>query len=114
MLGTYVLSSGTTDAYYQKAQQVRRLLSDDFQKIFQNYDLVICPTSPSVAFQFGDKTGDPLKMYLSDVASISVNLAGLPGISIPCGFGKANMPIGLQLHRPTPERCRVAQGCSRF
>jgi aspartyl-tRNA(Asn)/glutamyl-tRNA(Gln) amidotransferase subunit A len=100
MLGTYVLSSGYYDAYYKKAQQVRKLLSDDFQKIFQTYDFVICPTSPSVAFQFGDKTDDPLKMYLSDVASIPVNLAGLPGISIPCGFGKGNMPIGLQLIGP--------------
>jgi aspartyl-tRNA(Asn)/glutamyl-tRNA(Gln) amidotransferase subunit A len=100
MLGTYVLSSGYYDAYYKKAQQVRQLLSEDFRKIFQNYDFVICPTSPSVAFQFGDKTGDPLTMYLSDVASIPVNLAGLPGISIPCGFGKGNMPIGLQLIGP--------------
>ena len=100
MLGTYVLSSGYYDAYYKKAQQVRRLLFDDFEKIFQTHDFVICPTSPSVAFRFGDKTDDPLKMYLSDIASIPVNLAGLPGISIPCGFGKGNMPIGLQLIGP--------------
>ncbi len=97
MLGTYVLSSGYYDAYYKKAQQVRRLLSDDFKKIFKNYDLVVCPTSPTVAFQLGDKTGDPLSMYLQDVGSIPINLAGLPAVSIPCGFGQADMPIGLQL-----------------
>jgi aspartyl-tRNA(Asn)/glutamyl-tRNA(Gln) amidotransferase subunit A len=97
MLGTYVLSSGYYDAYYKKAQQVRRLLSEDFQNIFAKYDLVICPTSPSVAFKLGERTDDPLQMYLSDIASIPANLAGLPAISLPCGFGKNNMPIGLQL-----------------
>jgi len=97
MLGTYVLSSGYYDAYYKKAQQVRRLLCEDFEKIFKQCDFVICPTSPTVAFQFGDKTADPLSMYLSDIASIPINLAGLPAVSIPCGFGKGGLPIGLQL-----------------
>ena len=97
MLGTYVLSSGYYEAYYKKAQKVRRLLTEDFNKIFQSYDLVLCPTSPTTAFKFGERTDDPIKMYLADVASIPANLAGLPAISIPCGFDNNNMPIGLQL-----------------
>jgi aspartyl-tRNA(Asn)/glutamyl-tRNA(Gln) amidotransferase subunit A len=97
MLGTYVLSSGYYDAYYKKAQQVRRLLKEEFDKIFANYDLVLSPTAPSVAFEFGEKTDDPVAMYLSDIASIPVNLAGLPGISVPCGFGAKNLPVGLQI-----------------
>lgn len=100
MLGTYALSSGYYDAYYKKAQQVRRLIAQDFEKIFAQYDLVICPTSPSVAFEFGSKTDDPLTMYLSDIATIPANLAGIPGISLPCGFDKTGMPIGLQLLGP--------------
>ncbi len=97
MLGTYVLSSGYYDAYYKKAQKVRRLLTEDFNKIFQTYDLVLCPTSPTTAFKFGDRVDDPMKMYMADIASIPANLAGLPAISIPCGFDSNNMPIGLQL-----------------
>ncbi len=97
MLGSYVLSSGYYDAYYKKAQQVRRLLKNEFDKIFASYDLVLSPTAPSVAFEFGEKTADPVAMYLCDIASIPVNLAGLPGISIPCGFAKRNLPIGLQI-----------------
>ncbi len=96
MLGTYVLSSGYYDAYYKKAQRVRRLLTEDFNKIFESYDLVICPTSPTTAFKLGDRTEDPLKMYMADVASIPADLAGLPAISIPCGFDNNNLPIGLQ------------------
>ncbi len=97
MLGTYVLSSGYYDAYYKKAQAVRRLLKNDFDNIFATYDLLLSPTAPSVAFEFGEKTEDPLAMYLGDIASIPVNLAGLPGISLPCGFGNKNMPVGLQI-----------------
>ena len=97
MLGTYVLSSGYYDAYYKKAQAVRRLLKEDFDKIFAKYDLVLSPTAPSVAFEFDEKTDDPLAMYLSDIASIPVNLAGLPAISVPCGFGNKDMPVGLQI-----------------
>ena len=96
MLGTYALSSGYYDAYYLKAQKVRTLIAADYQKAFAKYSAVICPTSPSVAFKFGDKTSDPLSMYLSDIATIPVNLAGVPGISIPCGLSK-NLPVGLQL-----------------
>lgn len=114
MLGTYVLSSGYYDAYYKKAQQVRRLLCEDFEKIFKNYDLVISPTSPTVAFKIGDKTADPLSMYLSDVASIPVNLAGLPAISIPAGSGKNNLPIGLQLIGPPLADAKLLRAAYAF
>ena len=97
MLGTYALSSGYYEAYYGKAQQVRRLIKDDYDKEFKKYDILLSPVAPSVAFGVGEKTQDPLTMYLSDIATIPVNLAGLPGISVPCGFGKGNMPIGLQI-----------------
>jgi aspartyl-tRNA(Asn)/glutamyl-tRNA(Gln) amidotransferase subunit A len=97
MLGTYALSTGYYDAYYKKAQQVRRLLTGDFEKIFSTFDCVISPTAPSTPFKFGEKTDDPLTMYLSDIATIPANLAGLPGISVPCGLGRNNMPIGLQI-----------------
>lgn len=97
MLGTYALSTGYYDAYYKKAQQVRRLMKDDFDKVFSSYDLVICPTSPTVAFKVGEKTADPLTMYLTDIATIPANLAGLPGISLPAGFGGQGLPIGIQI-----------------
>jgi aspartyl-tRNA(Asn)/glutamyl-tRNA(Gln) amidotransferase subunit A len=114
MLGTYVLSSGYYDAYYKKAQQVRRLLANDFEKIFQTFDLVICPTSPSVAFKFGDKTEDPLSMYLSDIASIPINLAGLPALSIPAGFGKNGLPIGLQMIGPALGDAKLLKAAFAF
>lgn len=100
MLGTYALSSGYYDAYYKKAQQVRRLIKEEFDRQFADYSLLICPTSPSVAFELGAKVDDPLTMYLSDIATIPVNLAGLPGISIPCGVGANDLPIGLQILAP--------------
>jgi len=96
MLGTYVLSSGYYDAYYIKAQKVRTLIRNDYQRIFKDYDAVLSPTSPTVAFKFGEKTDDPLTMYLSDIMTIPVNLAGLPGISIPVGLSEG-LPVGLQL-----------------
>lgn len=95
MLGTYALSSGYYDAYYKKAQQVRRLIKNDFDQALEKVDVLACPTSPSVAFEIGSKTDDPLTMYLSDIATIPANLAGVPGISIPSGFSKG-LPIGLQ------------------
>jgi aspartyl-tRNA(Asn)/glutamyl-tRNA(Gln) amidotransferase subunit A len=97
MLGTYALSSGYIDAYYLKALKVRRLIRRDFDQAFAQCDVVIGPTSPTAAFKIGEKTSDPLAMYLSDIYTISANLAGIPGISIPCGFTKARLPIGLQI-----------------
>jgi aspartyl-tRNA(Asn)/glutamyl-tRNA(Gln) amidotransferase subunit A len=96
MLGTYALSSGYYDAYYLKAQKVRTLIARDYARAFKEYAAVICPTSPSVAFKFGDKVNDPLSMYLSDIATIPVNLAGVPGISLPCGVTQG-LPVGLQM-----------------
>jgi len=97
MLGTYALSSGYYEAYYKKAQQVRTLIKQDFEKAFQEVDIIVTPISPTAAFKVGEKTADPLQMYLSDIFTISVNLAGVPGISIPCGFTTKNLPVGLQL-----------------
>jgi aspartyl-tRNA(Asn)/glutamyl-tRNA(Gln) amidotransferase subunit A len=96
MIGTYALSAGYYDAYYLKAQKVRTLIKDDFNKVFNDFDVIMSPTSPTVAFKIGEKTDDPLSMYLSDMATIPVNLAGLPAISIPAGFSK-EMPVGLQI-----------------
>lgn len=97
MLGTYALSSGYYEAYYKKAQQVRTLIKRDFEEAFKAVDVIVTPTSPTAAFKVGEKTADPLQMYLSDIFTISVNLAGVPGISIPCGFTSHNLPIGLQI-----------------
>lgn len=97
MLGTYALSAGYYDAYYKKGQQVRTLIKQDFDNAFKNVDVIVTPTSPSAAFKIGEKATDPLQMYLSDIFTISVNLAGLPAISIPCGFTRNNLPIGLQI-----------------
>lgn len=99
MIGTYVLSAGYYDAYYKKAQQVRTLLREDFNQAFTGCDLILTPTTPSVAFKIGSKTQDPLAMYLEDICTITCNLVGIPGISIPCGFDHG-MPIGLQLLGP--------------
>ncbi len=96
MIGTYVLSSGYYDAYYIKAQKARRLLSDDFQAAFKNVDVILAPTTPDPAFKTGEKCNDPVKMYLSDIYTIAVNMAGLPAINIPCGFS-GKLPIGMQL-----------------
>ena len=97
ILGTYVLSSGYYDAYYKKAQQVRTLVMNEFNKGFEKYDVILTPTSPTVAFEIGAKSNNPLEMYLADICTVSVNIAGLPGISIPCGIDKEGMPIGMQL-----------------
>lgn len=97
MLGTYALSAGYYDAYYLKAQKVRTLIKQDFDSAFTDVDVLVCPTSPTTAFKAGEKTDDPLSMYLSDLMTIPVNLAGLPGMSIPCGFDSQNLPIGMQL-----------------
>ena len=104
MLGTYVLSAGYYDAYYSKAMRVRTLIRRDFEEAFRGCDAIVTPTAPGTAFAIGSRTDDPLKMYLSDILTISVNLAGLPGMSVPCGFDSDGMPIGLQLiGRPLDE-----------
>ena len=97
ILGTYVLSSGYYDAYYKKAQKVRTLVMNEFNKAFEKYDVILTPTSPTVAFDIGSKSTNPLEMYLADICTVSVNIAGLPGISIPVGVDKEGMPIGMQL-----------------
>lgn len=97
MLGTYALSAGYYDAYYRKAQQVRTLIKQDFDNAFASCDLLASPVSPTPAFKIGEKTDDPLQMYLSDIYTVSVNLAGIPGISVPCGKSSEGLPIGLQL-----------------
>lgn len=100
MLGTYALSSGYYDAYYKKAQQMRRLVADEFNAAFQKVDALISPTCPSTAFELGARTADPLAMYLTDIATISANLVGIPAMSVPAGFDSDGMPIGLQIMTP--------------
>lgn len=97
MLGTFSLASGYYDAYYNRANKVRTLIKKDFEKAFKEVNAIICPTSPTTAFRLGEKTGDPIKMYLSDVFTINVNLAGIPAISIPCGFDEKQLPVGIQI-----------------
>jgi len=97
MLGTYALSAGYYDAYYLKAQKVRALVKKDFDQVFQHCDAIVTPTTPSTAFKIGEKTQDPLQMYLSDIYTISANLAGLPALSLPCGFDPQGLPIGMQI-----------------
>jgi aspartyl-tRNA(Asn)/glutamyl-tRNA(Gln) amidotransferase subunit A len=100
MLGTYALSAGYYDAYYLKAQQVRTLIKDDFEQAFQQVDVIACPVAPTTAFRLGEKTDNPMEMYLNDIFTTSVNLSGMCGISVPCGFDKQGLPIGLQLIGP--------------
>jgi len=97
LVGTYVLSHGYYDAYYIQAQKIRRLIADDFVAAYKDCDVIMGPTSPSTAFRIGEKAADPVQMYLSDIYTIAVNLAGLPGMSIPCGFDRSGLPVGLQL-----------------
>jgi len=97
LIGTYVLSHGYYDAYYIRAQKLRRLIADDFARAFQACDVIVGPTSPTTAFRLGAKAADPVQMYLSDIYTIAVNLAGLPGLSVPCGFDGKGLPIGLQI-----------------
>ncbi|MGB7414889.1 MAG: amidase family protein, partial [Thermosynechococcaceae cyanobacterium] len=97
MIGTYVLSAGYYDAYYLKAQKVRTLIKQDFEAAFESVDVLVSPTAPTTSFKAGEKTADPISMYLSDLMTIPVNLAGLPGLSLPCGFDAQGLPIGLQI-----------------
>jgi aspartyl-tRNA(Asn)/glutamyl-tRNA(Gln) amidotransferase subunit A len=97
MLGTYALSAGYYDAYYKKASQVRTLIRNDFEKVFRGCDIIVTPTAPTPAFRIGEKVNDPLQMYLSDILTIPANLAGIAGVSLPCGFTSEGLPIGLQM-----------------
>ncbi|MCH7728575.1 MAG: Asp-tRNA(Asn)/Glu-tRNA(Gln) amidotransferase subunit GatA [Planctomycetes bacterium] len=114
MLGTYALSSGYYDAYYLKAMKVRRLIRQDFDNAFAEVDLIVGPTTPAPAFKLGEKTDDPLSMYLADVYTVSANLAGLPGISIPCGLSSDGLPIGLQLQAAAFEEERLLRAAYMF
>jgi aspartyl-tRNA(Asn)/glutamyl-tRNA(Gln) amidotransferase subunit A len=114
MLGTYVLSAGYYDAYYLRAQKVRSLIARDFADAFQKVDAIITPTAPSPAFRLGEKTADPLQMYLADIYTVTGSLAGVPGISVPCGKTKAGLPIGMQIFGPHFEEGRVLQLARAF
>src|SRR5262249_52386877 len=112
MLGTYALSAGYYDAYYLKAQKVRTLIARDFTQAFQKVDAIVTPTTPTPAFKLGEKTDDPVSMYLADIYTVTGNLAGIPGISVPCGTTRAGLPIGLQVlgrHFEEATILRVAQ-----
>lgn len=114
MLGTYALSSGYYDAYYKKAQQMRALVTEEFKEAFEKVDVLISPTCPNTAFDLGAKSSDPLAMYLTDIATISCNLAGLPGISVPAGFDGDGMPIGLQILAPQLQESRLFNFAYKF
>ncbi len=107
MLGTYALSSGYYDAYYLKAQKVRTLIKSDFDRAFEEVDIILGPTTPSTAFKIGEKTDDPLEMYLSDIFTVTANLAGVCALSLPCGFDNQGLPIGLQIHAPFLQEARL-------
>jgi aspartyl-tRNA(Asn)/glutamyl-tRNA(Gln) amidotransferase subunit A len=110
MLGTYALSAGYYDAYYKRAQQVRTLIRGDFERAFEQVDVLAAPTAPTVAFKIGEKTSDPLAMYLEDVCTLPINLAGMPGLVVPCGFSE-ELPVGLQLiGRPFDEATLLRAG----
>ena len=114
MLGTYALSSGYYDAYYKKAQQMRALVTQDFVEAFKQVDVLISPTCPNTAFDLGAKSNDPLAMYLTDIATISANLAGIPGMSVPAGFDKDGMPIGLQILAPQLQESKMFNVAHKF
>lgn len=114
MLGTYALSSGYYDAYYKKAQQLRALIKEDFDRAFSKVDILISPTCPNTAFEIGSKTENPLAMYLTDIATISANLGGIPGISVPAGFDKSGMPIGLQILAPQLGETKLFNAAYKF
>jgi aspartyl-tRNA(Asn)/glutamyl-tRNA(Gln) amidotransferase subunit A len=114
MLGTYALSAGYYDAYYLKALKVRRLIRQDYDKAFDEVDLIAGPVTTSTAFELGEKTDDPLAMYLVDLYTVSANLAGIGGIAFPCGFGAGNLPIGLQLQAPPFEEERLLRAAHMF
>ena len=111
MLGTYALSTGYYEAYYRKAQKVRALVARDFTEAFREVDVIVTPTAPTPAFRLGEKVDDPLKMYLSDIYTITASLAGIPGINVPCGTTRARLPVGMQIlarHFNEPAMLRAA------
>jgi aspartyl-tRNA(Asn)/glutamyl-tRNA(Gln) amidotransferase subunit A len=114
ILGTYALSAGYYDAYYGKATQVRTLIREDFMKAFSICDVILCPVAPTPAFKLGEKTEDPLTMYLSDIFTISANLAGIPGMSVPCGFSRDGLPIGAQIMGKHFDEAALFRVASRF
>ena len=114
LIGTYVLSHGYYDAYYVKAQKIRRLIANDFAEAFKRCDVILGPTSPSVAFAVGAKSSDPVQMYLADIYTIAINLAGLPGMSLPCGAGSGGMPVGLQIVGPWFGEAKMLNAAHRY
>jgi aspartyl-tRNA(Asn)/glutamyl-tRNA(Gln) amidotransferase subunit A len=114
MLGTYALSSGYYDAYYLRAQKVRSLIAQDFSDAFQKVDAIITPTAPTPAFKLGEKSNDPLQMYLADIYTVTGSLAGVPGISVPCGETKAGLPVGMQIFGKHFDEARVLQIARAF
>ena len=113
MTGTYVLSAGYYDAYYLKAQKVRQLISDDFRRAFEQVDVLMGPTAPTPAFEIGAKTDDPITMYLNDIYTIGANLAGLPAVSIPCGFVE-DLPVGLQIIGPVFSEAKLLNAAHQY
>jgi aspartyl-tRNA(Asn)/glutamyl-tRNA(Gln) amidotransferase subunit A len=114
LVGTYVLSHGYYDAYYLKAQQVRRLIADDFRRAYESCDLIVGPTSPTAAFRIGEKSDDPVKMYLNDIFTIAGNLTGAPAMSIPCGFDGSGLPIGLQIQGNHFAEAQILNAAHRY
>ena len=116
MIGTYALSAGYYDAYYKKASQVRTLITRDFREAFKTCDVILTPATPTPAFRIGEKTDDPLQMYLSDIFTSSANLAGIPGLSVPCGYTQTGLPIGVQFlgdHFQEGKLLQVAHACEK-
>jgi aspartyl-tRNA(Asn)/glutamyl-tRNA(Gln) amidotransferase subunit A len=114
LVGTYVLSHGYYDAYYLKAQQVRRLIADDFGRAYRSCDIIAGPTAPTAAFPLGANSDDPVKMYLNDIFTTAANLTGAPALSIPCGFDRNGLPIGLQLQGPAFTEAKLLEVAHRF
>jgi aspartyl-tRNA(Asn)/glutamyl-tRNA(Gln) amidotransferase subunit A len=114
MIGTYALSAGYYDAYYLKAQKLRRLIAEDFRKAFEACDVIMGPTSPTTAFKIGEKSDDPVAMYLNDIYTVPTNLAGLPGMSIPAGFDSRDLPVGLQLIGKYFDEARLLNVAHRY
>ncbi len=114
MLGSFVLSSGYYEAYYKKGLKTRAVIKNSFDSAFEKYDAILSPIAPTAAFKIGENIKDPLKMYLGDIYTVSVNLAGIPAASIPCGFTKDNLPVGVQIIGPTLSEKKIIKICSAF